>query len=356
MARQLEWVKQNVSSAPGTSSTIALGTAVSGFITIGDSPVIVDQSLVLYTATDGPNVERGIARYNSAGPSLTNRTPHASLIAGVYSEDSTVTTVNLGASTVISCESVASKWHEDFSEVLPVMWNPRANSTTADSFGMLPTITGTLAARTIDNAGTGGITSFRRVGLETTASSGDIAYWQDLETISRMTDTSGYGGFKKTYIFGRGDSAVAPNVRQFVGLRNVSTAPTNVNPSTLTNCVGVAAIDGSDNLHIVYGGTSAQTPIDLGGIFDCKTDESAYRVTLESRRRSADFNVFVTVDRIVNNGTIDTTFSAKLVDTSGTFAQLPGGQDLYDHMWKTNNSHSLVVALDLGPYFSQNLY
>lgn len=57
----------------------------------------------------------------------------------------------------------------------------------------------------------------------------------------------------------------------FAGLTNSTANPTNVEPDTLTNQIGVGKKSGSANLHIIYGGSAAQTAIDLGANFPAAT-------------------------------------------------------------------------------------
>lgn len=86
-----------------------------------------------------------------------------------------------------------------------------------------------------------------------------------------MSNGAGGGGFSPfIYRFapsGFGRSALAAATRGFWGLTSATTLPGNVNPATLTNVIGIAKIDGSNNLNIVFGGSAAQTPIDLGANF-----------------------------------------------------------------------------------------
>lgn len=62
------------SSTTGTGSTIALGAAVSGFLTLALAGVS-NGDVISYGIKDGANSEVGTATYSSTGPQLTGRTP-----------------------------------------------------------------------------------------------------------------------------------------------------------------------------------------------------------------------------------------------------------------------------------------
>ena len=65
----------------------------------------------------------------------------------------------------------------------------------------------------------------------------------------------------------------------FVGLDALTAAPTNIDPSTKVNCIGVAQIATSNNLNIVYGNATAKTPIDLGANFPANTNADPHTYT-----------------------------------------------------------------------------
>ena len=105
MALLIDWVKQSVASAPGTSA-ISLGDALTGFIRFQDDSRIVDGSVVYYTAIDGENLERGVGTYTATGAVLSRTKIFAKLEAGTYSEDP-VAGLDLSASAVIVCTAVS---------------------------------------------------------------------------------------------------------------------------------------------------------------------------------------------------------------------------------------------------------
>lgn len=80
-----------------------------------------------------------------------------------------------------------------------------------------------------------------------------------------LGDGAGLGGFLFGLRFIPCDTIT--DALMFVGLSTSTSAPTGAAPDSLTNCIGVAKLAGSTNLQIVYGGSSAQTAIDLGANF-----------------------------------------------------------------------------------------
>ncbi len=155
---------------------------------------------------------------------------------------------------------------------------------------------------------------------------------------------AGGGGFEYTCLFVPSDGATVPGARMFVGLTGSSAVPTNVEPSTLTDQIGVAQISASNNLQIVFGGSTPQTPIDLGANFPAgglSTD--LYRLMLTSNPNDST-KVGWRVDRI------GTAFSAEGVITNTTpGTTLPSITTGYlqHRMWRTNNASALAVGIDL---------
>ena len=98
MASLFDLAKMNVSTAPGTGSTIALGTAAAiggiTFLTFAQAGatngVIVDYSIL-----DVNGVETGTAIYSTTGPQLTSRTPTTSSNANAAINASAAATVSI---------------------------------------------------------------------------------------------------------------------------------------------------------------------------------------------------------------------------------------------------------------------
>jgi len=123
----------------------------------------------------------------------------------------------------------------------------------------------------------------------------------------------------------------------FCGFSTATGAPTNVEPNTLTNCVGVGQLSTSNNLHVIFNdGAGTASVIDLGANFPANGNASAYKVTFIALANGG--SIDYTVERI------GTAFSA-----TGTLAtDLPANNTLMAvQLWRTNNATLLAVALDL---------
>lgn len=220
-------------------------------------------------------------------------------------------------------------------------WNPPGNVATVPGlFGMgTLTATGTATARTV--ATTNLFTRTRRVGVVSAATTGSLAGYRGTAAQFSLGTGSGLGGFYYVIRFGTSDAATVSGARMFVGLRNITTAPTNVEPSTITNCIGIGHGAANSNLFIYYGGSAAQTPIDLGTSFPANTlSTDLYELALFSSP-SSNNSVGYRVERL-NTGAVT---SGTLTGTAGT--ALPASTTLLvNNDYRTNNATALAVGID----------
>ena len=216
------------------------------------------------------------------------------------------------------------------------LWMPPGGSTTVPGvFGMAAlTATGTATARAI--ATTNLLTRMTRLGYVSAATAGALAGAR--EAVAKYTTGAGpgLGGFFARYRFGISDAATVAGARMFVGLDALTAAPTNIDPSTKVNCVGVGQIAASNNLQIIYGNATAKAPIDLGADFPANTNTDAYELNLFSPPAGG---VHWHVRRL------NTAFEA-----SGFLASTdtPAATALLCHqLWRCNNATALAVGLDV---------
>lgn len=213
---------------------------------------------------------------------------------------------------------------------------PGGNVTVPGVFGMgTLTVIGTATLRNI--ATTNLLTRMTRLGYVSAATGGSLSGIREPFTKYTVGAGAPLGGFFARYRFGVSDAATVAGARMFVGLGNSIVAPINVEPSTLTNAVGVAQLSSSNNLHIVWGGASANAPIDLGSLFPANTlSADAYELSLFAPAAGGAIHYQVTR---LNTGD---TASGSL--TTG----LPTGTTLIGHqLWRTNNATALAVGLDV---------
>jgi hypothetical protein len=221
-------------------------------------------------------------------------------------------------------------------------WCPPGNATTVP--GVLgftaPTVTSfTATARTV--ATTNLFTRMRRLGYVTAATAGTVGHWRQVGAQFTVGNSgTELGGFTYIIRFGISDAADVAGARMFMGMRNVAT-PTNVEPSTITQGIGVGHGASDTNLFLYYGGTVAQTPIDLGANFpNAHGSVNVYELALYSRPTSGDVNYEV---RRLNTGHVAT---GTIVNSGATV--LPTNTTLIGPWgYRTNNATALAVGLDV---------
>lgn len=220
-------------------------------------------------------------------------------------------------------------------------WNPPGNGTTVPGvFGFsAPTITGfTATGRNV--ATTNLFTRLRRLGFVTAATAGAVGQWLNSYQYTVGSPSTLLGGFTYVLRFGISDAAAVAGARMFMGVRSSAT-PTNVEPSTLTNCIGIGHGAADTNMKLFYGGSAAQTPIDLGADFPANTRSTdPYELALFSPSNSGDVYWEVT------NLRTGIAAAGQIVNSGSTV--LPGNTTLLS-IWgyRTNNATALAVGIDV---------
>ena len=219
------------------------------------------------------------------------------------------------------------------------LWNPPGNSTTVPGVLGISALsaTGTATARNV--AATNMFTRTKRIGVVSAVPAGSLAGYRNTVAQYTVGNGSGLGGFMFVIRFGVADSQTG--TRMFVGMRNSTGAPSNIEPSTITNCIGVGNGAADSNLFIYYGGSAAQTPIDLGANFPCNTNSTdVYELTLFSPPNSNN-TIGYRVERL-NTGDIA---QGVITGTAGT--QIPSSSTLLTmNTFRTNNASNGAVAID----------
>lgn len=183
----------------------------------------------------------------------------------------------------------------DTKDVLPVLYEKHANVPTwggtplnnLEGFAFL--ITGATARNFAD---TNAYTRRQRMGL-TVATTSNLAQ-------ARQTATYFNRNSNLDIIIGLGfaENCNNANVRAFAGI-STTTLFTNVEPTSLTNCIGLAKLTTSNNLHLIHNdGSGTATAIDLGASFPSNTIETDFYIL---RLKTNGSNVDYTITR-VNTG------------------------------------------------------
>jgi hypothetical protein len=233
-------------------------------------------------------------------------------------------------------------------------WNPPGNVTTVPGVTGIGTITavGTATARNV--AATNLLTRSRRLGYVSAATGGSLTgHYSPAAQYTCGTGT--LGGFFYSCRFAFSDAAAVAGARAFVGLSSSVAAPTNVEPSTLTNCFGIAQLStNSTQLYLVYGGTSAQAAIPLGTDFPPMAAAGAtngvlYQLTITATKNPAS-SYEVLVERLGTDFSYSGTFSPAGVTS-------PGNTILLAHRaWRCNNATALAVGIDVGDVYVETDY
>ncbi len=226
-------------------------------------------------------------------------------------------------------------------------WNPSGVATVAvpgvDGMGVLTAI-GTASGPAITT--TSVATRQRRMkylGAATAAAFAGI-----FQPVAQWTTGSGNindgAGFFFSIRFSTSDAAAVAGARMFVGMSSTVGAPTNVEPNTLLNSIGIAQLStDTTQLYLVYGGSVAQAAIALGTGFPASINNTdAYDFSLFSPP-NANGVINYRLDRL-NTGTfIEGTITP---GTPGT--QTPLSTTLLaPRAWRCNNATLLACAIDI---------
>lgn len=231
------------------------------------------------------------------------------------------------------------------------IWNPAGGTggTVPSVFGLSAFTTTGMTATARAVAATNMFTRTRRLGYVTAATAGAVGHFRQPAGLITVGDGGILGGFHYVLRFGISDAAAVSGARMFMGLRE-SLTPANAEPSTLTNCVGIGHGASDANMRLFYGGTAAQTPIDLGANFPANTRSvDVYELALFSAPASP--NVHWEVTRLntghVASGTI--TNSGATILPPATLLITPWG-------YRTNNATALAVAVDIVSVYLESDY
>lgn len=222
-------------------------------------------------------------------------------------------------------------------------WCPPGNAVTVPGvFGFAAyTAVGSPTARNI--AVTNLFTRMRRLGFVGSGTAGNAASVRVPAGQVTLGNGAGMGGFHKIIRWGISDAVFVTAARTFMGVSSTTSAIANVEPSTLLNCIGMGAGAADTNFKIFYGGSTAQTPINLGSNFPSNTTNTdVYELALFSPS-GQDGVVYYEVTRI-NTGDVA---SGMISGSPGVV--LPANTTLlsYTQSYRNNNATALAAAIDI---------
>lgn len=144
------------------------------------------------------------------------------------------------------------------------------NSTTLSAFGLAITGTGTATAK---NVATTGLNASMR-GLDylvTTAATTAVAGFRGAANQFWRGNAAGLGGFFYINRWAPATGVATASHRAFDGLGSSTAAPTDVEPSSQTNIIGMGWDAADANVQLMVNGTGTATKIDLGASFPVPT-------------------------------------------------------------------------------------
>ena len=164
-----------------------------------------------------------------------------------------------------------------------------------------------------------------RIGF--TGSGSTVAGWYTSSATGVYIFT---GAFSLVYHFALSDPSLVTTARMFIGLSNSLSAATNVDPASLTQCIGIAQLaTDSSQFYAVWGAGSGQSQ-GLGIGFDVNT---SYRLEMSS----------------TDSGSFDLTLTDLGSGSSSTISKTTGpvgSTNLYFRLWRTSNGSGSTSGID----------
>lgn len=225
-----------------------------------------------------------------------------------------------------------------------MLWTPAGNSTTISLIAVAAlSATGTATSTNVVTTNVAKAT--KRISYRATAATNAIAGGRYTANQVWLGNNTNLGGFCFVCRFIPSMSSGSPpsTRRVFVGISSNTSAPTDVEPDTLTNCIGVCALSTSDNFHIIHNSSSGTaTTIDLGANFakNNGTGDSLCELALFSKSNSSEVSYQF---RILDDG------SGNSYEATGTITtNLPSNTTLMSpRLWSSSGGTNSSIAIDL---------
>jgi hypothetical protein len=196
-------------------------------------------------------------------------------------------------------------------------------------------------ATTATTATTNAQTWMRRVEfLVTVAATTAVAGFRATAALWGLGNGAGYGGFDFLCDWGPATGVATTTMRGFCGMANSVAAPTDVEPSTQTNMIGMGWDAADANIQIMFAGAGAATKVDLGSSFPVPTVDRTKAYRLKLRADANGTTVRYEVRDLASGGaTVSGTISANL--PANTVLLAPRG-------WVSVGGTSSVVGIAFG--------
>ena len=215
-------------------------------------------------------------------------------------------------------------------------------------FGLLPVFLNYNATTANANtcprpvAATNFFTAMRRSGVTTSTTAPTLAGMRSSATANLYFrgSAANQGGF---YVVGR--VGVATNVatkRMFAGMNTSFAAPTNVEPSSVANILGIGCDAADTTLQVVHNDASGTaTKINLGANYPCNTSGvDMYEYRLFSRPNGTE--IYYSVSRLNTTDFVEGTLTTD-IPASTTM--------LNNQIWISNNGTAAAASLDIASFY-----
>ncbi len=350
------------STATAGTGTVTAGAATTNFRTMATAAsgaAIPDGTSVEYAIEDGTAWETGTGVVGSTATTLTR----------VLSQSSTGALINLSGSAKVFLTRIASQllvvddYHEyidaatnpstpatgrgrafvksvanqrlmavkgplgDYHTIQPhvgrnsiALWAPAGNNTGIGISGAAIALTAVGTATAATSANTNAHTMMKRVEwLVTVAATTAVAGFRYTGQVWSRAALANYGGFTYICRWGPATGVATTTTRAFTGFRNTTAAPTDVEPSTVTNMIGMGWDAADTNIQIMHNDASGTaTKVDLGASFPVPTADrtNVYELTLyccPTDTSRVDWTVENLTTFVVASGSITTDLPATTV-------------------------------------------
>ncbi len=215
---------------------------------------------------------------------------------------------------------------------------PDGNGTTISSIGFPVTSVGTATTRNV--ASTNLVTRARRIGYVSSASAGSLAgiYQATAQYTSSRTHLVCY--------FAISDATLVSGARMFIGFTASTSAPTNVQPSTIVNSIGLAQLStDATQFYVVMGGSSTSGSFPFpSGTSVAPALNKLYKLEMLSDETNEIWEVSL---KDMSTGTT----------VSDTFGSAPSKSTFLGfRAWRTNNATASAVGLDITDIHAETYY
>lgn len=209
------------------------------------------------------------------------------------------------------------------------------NTATPIAIGInIGTNTGTPTARAITPGGAY-LAVRKRFGIVSAATAASLAGNRQTTGTFYASNVADQGGFLSIVRFGI--SASSADARMFVGCVANTAAPTNVEPNTINNSIGVGKIAGSANLQLIVRNAAAATTTDLGVNFPANTANATYELGIYVPPNSVSYSLYLRRLDVL-----------QYVEFLGMTVNVPVVNTLLNwNHWICNNATAAVVSLDI---------